>query len=1014
MNPEPSPSPGTNPQQASKLNLLERFPSMRPVKKPPTLMTVNGIGLSMYGHRDEDEPTGAYVKTQCLCVLFIPLFALGAYRVVDSREGGWYFLGRESLSRFAKGWNALILCLLLAVGGGSAWNTHVTSPDYLARQELRQAHARLQAGDALGAARGFAKLVGGSIVSAEARQGLQSALEACLRSSSAVTNEGAFTLMSRLGTSINRPTPLIPDVLSRGLAMVEQRRASDPDTALRLFDAVAALEPKNTEWPARRLELLKAVVAAQPERLERVIELALHYEKEENLEECTRLLTPHQAKLAATEGARLLGQGRLRQGKFEEAYGLLFPYVQERLTKLRALERGYTNAIASSYRDAMNHLRFNKADPSFYSAYEKASKPQQEEMVEKFVQKWMAKDSVYQRALSQLKEANPIVHVTLDLGLVQLNRAQSFSDAAQRHAELEAAEKTFLAIRGLAGETDEYRLFLGQVYYWLGRGPEGKALFDQLLASKERSYATLMALADTLREVGEHAQARDILEEAHRVGKSAQDKSRAAVARAVVARTVDEKIAWLEKADATDVATQVALNDALGDRALERGQKEAAANYYRKAIASFDNMRRSAPVLNNSGLTYLSLYEATGRPEDLNEGVSRLEQAVALDPGNSILLVNTTHTLLYQAVADLLRDRVRLDLVRERPDFSAISLLYDNDKERRDVYQRLRDMPNTKKALVQLDRALLLSPKSRGLYRAELFFQRGFEDQTELQKLLQRVRTAQLDDREEEQEAQKVWAGDKNKEQLQALSRHIQRLETLEKSEAVRQHPGTLEYVTHELNQYRLAAAPYGLAVDTGEVLASARRLYEQRPSSAARTGLIAAHAYAAVQELARDHAEINELVSRTTRVLHPSHLVTLMLQRGGPTAEFFRQNSNVQALVALELESGRLFPTTRDADDWALFHGINSEEAARIVPSFQGNPARRLADEIESAIAPAAGSSILTRFWTLTLLGEPAKAREVYQHAVRLGAGLPPLPEFSATAQLPAAPTGEALAHKE
>src|SRR6185436_12937558 len=131
-----------------------------------------------------------------LCAVH-PAVRAGAYRVVDSREGGWYFLGRESLSGFAKGWNALILSLLLAFGGGTAWNSHVTSPNYVARQELRQAQGRLQAGDALGAARGFAKLVGGSIVSVEARQGLQTALEACLRSASSVTNEGAFTLLSR-------------------------------------------------------------------------------------------------------------------------------------------------------------------------------------------------------------------------------------------------------------------------------------------------------------------------------------------------------------------------------------------------------------------------------------------------------------------------------------------------------------------------------------------------------------------------------------------------------------------------------------------------------------------------------------------------------------------------------------------------------------------------------------------------------------------------------------------------
>src|SRR5262245_63121543 len=113
MSTDPSPSA---PNSEPKINLLERFPRMRPVKRAPSLMTGNGIGVGMYGRREEDTETGAYIKTQCICFFFIPLFSLGAYRVVNSREGGWYFLGKESLSTFAKAWNGLVLCLLLAGG----------------------------------------------------------------------------------------------------------------------------------------------------------------------------------------------------------------------------------------------------------------------------------------------------------------------------------------------------------------------------------------------------------------------------------------------------------------------------------------------------------------------------------------------------------------------------------------------------------------------------------------------------------------------------------------------------------------------------------------------------------------------------------------------------------------------------------------------------------------------------------------------------------------------------------
>src|SRR5207245_1027621 len=99
--------------------------------------------------------------------------------------------------------------------------------------------------------------------------------------------------------------------------------------------------------------------------------------------------------------------------RHEDVYALLFPYVQTRLARLREVERTYTNTMAVCYRTALDQLRFNKADRSFYESYEKAPKAEQQEMVDRFVRNWMQNDSNYRRALDQLKDANQIVHVTL-------------------------------------------------------------------------------------------------------------------------------------------------------------------------------------------------------------------------------------------------------------------------------------------------------------------------------------------------------------------------------------------------------------------------------------------------------------------------------------------------------------------------------------------------------------------------------------------------------------------------
>jgi hypothetical protein len=94
------------PQANAELYFRTKYPEMRPVTSAPWLFTVHGIGAMMYNERDRDPATGTYVKTHCLCIMFVPVLALGAYRVYP-RGTGWTLIGRVPLSRFAFWWNVL-------------------------------------------------------------------------------------------------------------------------------------------------------------------------------------------------------------------------------------------------------------------------------------------------------------------------------------------------------------------------------------------------------------------------------------------------------------------------------------------------------------------------------------------------------------------------------------------------------------------------------------------------------------------------------------------------------------------------------------------------------------------------------------------------------------------------------------------------------------------------------------------------------------------------------------------
>jgi hypothetical protein len=957
---------------------------MRPIKSPPSLFTMNGFGAAVYGNRDADIETGTYVKTYCLCAVFVPVIALGAYRVADAPEGGWYFIGKEPLSRLAKTWNWAFLCILILLGTGIGVSSYRNSPEYLAKQELKQAQTQAKAGQHLQAALAFRRLADGSHFVDEARHGLKESAEMCLQSNSGETVAKALPLLTRV------PGNPSAEVFKRGLGLVEKFRPADPESALAIARALKTVDAKSKEIPAMEIDLLKAIVAKTPDNVPRVVELAVVYENENQLAESIKLLTPVKTKLGDTEGARILGQHLLQQGDNEAAYGLLHPFVQSRLATLRRAEHTYTNIYAQAADRALGALRRNQAPTSWYQAYEKAGEAEKEAMVNTYIQEALERDPGFKRATAELAVANKIVPVTLDLGIVQVNRAQNLQDPAARKSELEAAEKTFLAIRGMAGETDEYRLFLGEVYYWLGKSKEGKKLYDELLASRKRAYSILMALANKLRMVGEDVQSRELSEEAFRTAKDNKQRYEAAAFRSLVMKDNDDRIAWLSKADPNDTKIQIDLNGARGFKALDEQKPDVAAQFLRKGIAGYEKLPKTSTTLNNAGLMYLQLYQATGDLKDNERGIRMLEEALALDQGDSVLLVNTMDVTLRHALAEVIGDRLHLAALSEQAGFSDLQFLYNNQQERDAIYARLRENPNFKKALSYIDRVLLLAPKRLETYQTALQVQAGLRDPSELQKLHQRFVAAAPDQRESEGNYADIYKGTRDKEYRERTERGLRRLQGLLDKPGVRDHAPTLNYVKLQICGYQQGLWTYGVEVDADKLVQSAAEVYQSQPCSSARSTLIGAYLFRAVNQLRTQNAELDDVLKRTRRRVSASYLVIWFLERGGTTADQLKAHPDVQKAIALLKESSQFFPGLQDANDWAMFRHLDPALANRIAESYRKNGAAQLVDGLNHLCAPLGMTTILDQYWTLKLLGEEQKAAALYQDAIKKGVPLP------------------------
>src|SRR5262249_29782812 len=153
---------------------------------------------------------------------------------------------------------------------------------------------------------------------------------------------------------------------------------------------------------------------------------------------------------------------------------------------------------------------------------------------------------------------------------------------------------------------------------------------------------------------------------------------------------------------------QIDLNSSRGVKALREGNRELAAEYLRKAIAGYQTMPQNSTILNNWGLVYLDLYYATGNLADQDRGLALLEQAMTLSPGDSVLLMNITHLLITRAYMDVIADGIHFAILKESPGHAMLAHLYKDESERAALIQQLRQNEHMRKALMYLDKALLL------------------------------------------------------------------------------------------------------------------------------------------------------------------------------------------------------------------------------------------------------------------------------------------------------------------
>ncbi|MCZ7646265.1 MAG: hypothetical protein M5U26_13445 [Planctomycetota bacterium] len=978
------------PQESADEVLRRKFPDLEPGKKPTMLGTLNGIGAAVYGKRDLDAETGTYVKTHFVVFLFIPIFALGAYRVADAPGQGWYILGREPLSGACKLLNLCVLSLVLVFGGAGLWSGYTSSAEYKAAQKLEAARASRDEGRKLEALQTYLQIVDDG---AAARRAEAIAEAKALYADGLAPLEPAEAV-EMLGLAAQRQArqkPLLPkdELLKHAQDRAAAWESADPRLALRALRAVQPLDPDGKLLGARLETLLIAAQARHPDDAELAGELALrHYERQE-YEACKRLLEPLADKLGASEGARVLGQLRLEAGEFEQALPLLRAYCDSRLKSLHHSEQRYEQRQQQAVSGLIDKLDKGAASDSWYATYKKQDDAGQTRMVQEWLAPQLKANPALEEARQDLAREAAVVPVALDLGVALLRHAQA-QDGEARQKSLQEAEQAFLAIGGMAGESDEYRIYYGQVLYWLGRHADGAKLFEEFLASKQRAPMSLMAVAGTYRNLGDHAQARLLLEEAYAGSKDPKELFAIAMLRRNCSIDLDDKELWLKRCDLKEPHVRSDLEMLEGEKAERDGDDKAAERHYREASRIYDGVPIDSATLNNHALCFGALFGVTGDLADYRRHVEKLEASLKLQPDHAVILGNVATALQRLALLEVLAPVLDFKALPFIPDYGDLALLYRDEAGRAACMNRLLQRPEWARARVLAGQWLTVSPHNAQAYEALLKHERAADGLDGLRELLARLQNSGYDPADANRASLEACAGKHDAELLRILPARLALLEAKKARFKERKGPGYAKALVFELELLALAQMA-GQAQDTHRMLALAREAWDAHPSGATRSFLVQTLANRILADAGKADTELAASMDRTRYNFGYRELLLLALERPA-WRQRISAHADFKALEGLVRDTQRDFPNRVSAWEAAFARAAGWPEAAALKDKALAYEADFLENRINRLLAPLSSTTALEAHGYLTLRDQPAEARALLKDLERQGIPMPNL----------------------
>lgn len=958
-----------------------------PISKAPSQNTFNGIGTKLYGKSDIDGINDLYTKKMYFTILFIPVFVLGNY-LIQLHDGNEYILGKGKLPGIAKGWNSLLGFLLISIISFGFYQKHVNSPEYIAKNLYQEALQAIQRKDFSQAIENL-KLVykGGTSLTGKARDQLDGLVEP-----ENIKRNSPLEVLT-IVKGVTSLALLFPQRLDTYRLYFDQFESSAPKVASEFAELIVSTSQVESEiqsYNEKNYRLLVDIYQQDPDDFSVASKYALLEERLNRCLECINILARHKGKLGQTQAARILGQAYAQNRQVEEAYKLLFPYVQARIKIYHQAEEKYDSVVNAVWDDTIEYLNAGKASSSFYTSYDMVTKEEQGRMVDELYIERRDQSVAVTRAKSAYIESTSIVPVALDLGIVLLNRALTLNDPEQRDSSLKQAEDTFLSVQNYAGDSDEYQLYLGQVYYWLGKEEKGDELFSALLDKYQRSHQVLSSLANTLRELGAVAKAKEYALEAYNSGADIKDKQSYAQTLALLSDKIEDKIEWLEQADQSNPYVKGDLLTAKGRKATSENKNDLALNYFQQSIQVYEKIPENATQLNNIALIYLSKYRLGFHQNDFVKALNMLDRAVELVPEDSIVLNNAAFQHLTKAYTDLLSKQINFEALEEPPSLQHFSFLYNIQEEKKAFASKLAKHSSFKKAMSYMKKAMLLAPKNVEILSELLSIYTFLDDRKELAQLATRFKQIELDLSQQQQSINEYRNGEDRKKDLTKFEDYLIKLEKSSRNSVNNNNKNNRSIVRSKLISTRLRAVAYGKPADIKKNLKQARENYELNISSSLAGELQSVIARNLIESASNDLPGFGKFYQQYKYVFGDFSFLAVALATDKQFLSYVEANelgAELQSLLVLEASN---FPENPSLISWKILYTLGNPYAQEIKDDYLASDIQNDKDSLAYKMTANQEYIAMYKILKLELQGDKLAARNLNNDVMTNGLVFP------------------------